>query len=297
MDDLMYMQRALELAEIAFENDDIPIGAVVVRNNQIIGEGYNMREASGRAIAHAEIIAIENAAKTLSNWNLSDCTLYVTVEPCLMCSGAIMQSRVSNVVFGTTEPKSGAMGSIIDVSAIVGPTHKPTIKRGILEEESRNLIVNYFKQKRKNKIKYKTLLSQDRIEEYLELRRSVFIDEQGIDESLEFDHIDKDKTSTYVAAYDGEELVGGARYFRKDGDEYSIGRLCVKKSHRRRGIASGLILNVIKVAKSQNIKKITLNAQCNVVSLYQKIGFVTVGNPFKEAGIDHIRLIYIIHKN
>ena len=112
--DNIFMNEALRLAEIAAQQGEIPVGAVVVRNGEIIGRGYNQRETKKSAILHAEIIAIEEACRTVGDWRLTGCTLYVTLEPCPMCSGAIVNSRIDRVVFGATDRMAGCCGSLIN---------------------------------------------------------------------------------------------------------------------------------------------------------------------------------------
>ena len=139
-----FMQRALELAEIARSKGEVPVGAVVVKDNKIIGEGYNRRETDGSATAHAEIIAIEAACKTLGSWRLENCTLYVTLEPCAMCAGAIVNSRIKMVVFSCEDYKAGAFGGMCDFAKLPF-NHQPEIIIGVMEEESRSILQGFFK--------------------------------------------------------------------------------------------------------------------------------------------------------
>lgn len=145
--DLDYMNKAISLAKRACAKDEVPVGALIVHNGKIIARGYNKRESSSRATAHAEIIAIEQACKKLRSWRLCDCTLYVTLEPCPMCAGAIINARIPRVVFGAYDPKAGAFGSVYDLSE--GKlNHKPEIVGNILGKECGALLSDYFKQKR-----------------------------------------------------------------------------------------------------------------------------------------------------
>ncbi|MBQ5313386.1 MAG: tRNA adenosine(34) deaminase TadA [Oscillospiraceae bacterium] len=139
-----FMQRALELAQIAAQLGEVPVGAVVVKDGRIIGEGYNRRETDGCATAHAEIVAIEAACKTLGHWRLENCTLYVTLEPCAMCAGAIMNSRVKMVVFSCEDYKAGAFGGMCDFCRLPF-NHHPEIIIGVMEEEARSLLQNFFR--------------------------------------------------------------------------------------------------------------------------------------------------------
>jgi len=143
-----FMFEALKLAEIAAEEDEVPIGAVVVKNGKIIGKGYNQVEKLKDATAHAEIIALTSASNNLQNKTLEDCDLYVTLEPCLMCIGAISLSKINNLYFATFEPKFGACGSIYNVPDENKLNHKINVFSGIYENESKIILTNYFKNKR-----------------------------------------------------------------------------------------------------------------------------------------------------
>ena len=146
-----FMEQAIELAKQAYDNDEVPVGAIVVKKGKVIGIGNNKREGRGDVFAHAEIEAIKEANKTLNSWKLDACDLYVTLEPCIMCAGAILQSRIKNVYFGCYEPKHGAFGSLIDVSQIENANHEVNVTGGIYEEECSQLLKDYFKFKRKKK--------------------------------------------------------------------------------------------------------------------------------------------------
>lgn len=147
--DKKFMTEALALAKLAAESGDVPVGAVVVRNGEIIGKGLNLREANKDATAHAEIVAIREASKRLGGWHLDDCELYVTLEPCPMCAGAIINSRIKTVVFGAFDKKAGSASadSIIDLFSL-GYNHKPEVYCGICEKESAELLAKFFEEKR-----------------------------------------------------------------------------------------------------------------------------------------------------
>ena len=143
-----FMRRALELAQIASDMGEVPVGAVVVKDNKIIGEGYNRRETDGSATAHAEILAIEAACETLGSWRLENCTMYVTLEPCAMCTGAIINSRIKLVVFCAEDYKAGAMGGLCDLTQLPF-NHKPEVIIGVMEDEGRAVLKDFFKKLRK----------------------------------------------------------------------------------------------------------------------------------------------------
>ena len=145
------MRLALKEASKSILVDEVPIGCVIVKNNQVIARGHNLRETSNDPTGHAEIIAIRKASKKLKSWRLEGCDLYVTIEPCIMCSGAIIQSRIQHVYFGAPDPKGGAFGSSIDVLKAIKINHHPDVTGSILLEECSQIIKDYFKKKRKIK--------------------------------------------------------------------------------------------------------------------------------------------------
>ena len=149
-DDQYYMELALEEAKKAADMGEVPIGAIVVKDNQIIGRGFNQRLTSNHVFAHAEMMAIDQACQTLGDWRLEGCSLYVTVEPCAMCSGTMIQARLSRLVYGTTEPKFGAHQSIVRLFD-ADFNHKVEITSGVLATESSNLLKKYYQQLRKQK--------------------------------------------------------------------------------------------------------------------------------------------------
>lgn len=149
-EDEKWMRRALDLAGGAVETGDVPVGAVVVRDGEVIAEARNRREADRMATAHAEVLAIGEACRNLGRWRLSDCTLYVTLEPCPMCAGALINARIGRVVFGAKDPRAGAMGSLVDLPGY--PLDASfEISGGVLEEESLNLLQSFFRERRKMK--------------------------------------------------------------------------------------------------------------------------------------------------
>lgn len=143
-----FMRAALKEADKAESIDEVPIGCVIVKDGKIIARGYNHRETLNDPTGHAEIMAIRKAAKKLNDWQLIDCDLYVTLEPCIMCSGAIIQSRIRKVYYGASDYKGGAFGSSINVLDANNINHRPEIKSGILLEECSSKITNYFRKKR-----------------------------------------------------------------------------------------------------------------------------------------------------
>ena len=145
------MKRALKLAVRAFDADEVPVGCIIVHNNKIIGQGYNQCESLNDATAHAEMIAITAASSTLNAWRLNECAIYVTKEPCPMCAGAIVNSRIEKVYFGCYDEELGACGSKFEICGNPNSATPSVVKGGILEYESLSLIQEYFTTKRKGK--------------------------------------------------------------------------------------------------------------------------------------------------
>jgi tRNA(adenine34) deaminase len=146
--DEYFMRLALREAERALEHDDVPIGAVVVREGEVIGAGHNERELRQDPTAHAEVIAMREASRALGSWRLLDAVLYVTLEPCAMCAGAIVLARVPRVVYGTPDPKAGAAGSVLDVLAEPRLNHRPEVAGGLLAAEAAALLQSFFSARR-----------------------------------------------------------------------------------------------------------------------------------------------------
>ena len=146
--DEKFMLLALKEAKKALLIDEVPVGCVIVYNNKVVARGYNKREKEQDATSHAEINAIRKASKKINNWRLCDMDLYVTVEPCIMCAGAIMWSRFRRVIYGAKDPKGGALGTSINIFDTPNINHHPEIIGGVLEEECSSIIKNYFKEKR-----------------------------------------------------------------------------------------------------------------------------------------------------
>ena len=143
-----YMLEALKEAELAAQEDEVPIGCVVVKDDIIISRSHNQRDKTNNPLGHAEMLAIEKASKVIGDWQLVDTELYVTIEPCIMCAGAIIQSRIKKVVYGAPDIKGGAFGSSIDVITASNINHRPEIISGVLEKECSQIIKDYFKSKR-----------------------------------------------------------------------------------------------------------------------------------------------------
>lgn len=146
--DEKYMKEALKQAKRAYRLGEVPIGCVIVYQDQIIGRGYNKRNTKKTTLAHAELVAIEKASKTMGDWRLEECTMYITLEPCQMCSGAIVQARIKRVVVGTMNPKAGCAGSILNLLQMEEFNHQVELTTGILENECTDVLQQFFKELR-----------------------------------------------------------------------------------------------------------------------------------------------------
>ena len=143
-----WMWQAIDRAQLAFEQEEVPVGAIVVHNDRIIGEGYNQRETLNDPTAHAEMIAITQAAEELQSWRLLDCTLYVTLEPCPMCAGAVVQARIPRVVYGTDDPKGGACNTLFQITDDSRLNHRASVTGGVLQTECRSILQEFFAMQR-----------------------------------------------------------------------------------------------------------------------------------------------------
>lgn len=149
--DEIFMMEALKEAYKAYEINEVPIGAVIVRNGEVVGKGFNQKETLKDATLHAEISAIKNACKNLGGWRLPGCTMYVTLEPCPMCAGALVNSRIERLVIGTRDLKTGACGSVLNIVQMEDLNHQLDVQFGVLEEECSNMLKEFFAELRKYK--------------------------------------------------------------------------------------------------------------------------------------------------
>ena len=145
------MREAIRQAKKAGKLDEVPIGCVIVRDGKIIARGYNRRNTEKSTLAHAEIQAIRKASKVIGDWRLEDCTMYITLEPCQMCAGAIVQARIPRVVIGSRNPKAGCAGSILDLLHVPAFNHQVKLEEGVLQEECSEMLTSFFRELRKKK--------------------------------------------------------------------------------------------------------------------------------------------------
>ena len=146
-----FMRQALREARKAYQKEEVPVGAVIVQGGEIVSRGHNQKEKGQDPTLHAEIIALKKAAKMLSSWRLAECTMYVTLEPCLMCAGALLQTRIKELVFGAYDNKAGACGSLYNILQDQRMNHNVEITSNVLPEESKNLLQSFFKELRERK--------------------------------------------------------------------------------------------------------------------------------------------------
>ena len=148
---IKYMKEALKEAKKAYDKEEIPVGAIIVKDHKIIARAHNTKEGKNDATKHAEIIAIQKASKKLNSWRLSECEMYITLEPCAMCAGALIQSRIKKIYIGTMDPKTGACGSILNLLADYTFNHKVEVEKEILQKECEMILKDFFKMLRNRK--------------------------------------------------------------------------------------------------------------------------------------------------
>ena len=165
IEDKQYMLAAISEAKKAARLQEVPIGAVIVYDDKVIATGYNMRETKQQATVHAEMVAIEQACAVLDSWRLENCTLYVTLEPCQMCSGAIVQSRVQRVVYGAADPKAGCCGTLMNLVQDTRFNHRSELTKGVLAEECGKLLTEFFRELRSKKKIAKNKIAGDGLSE------------------------------------------------------------------------------------------------------------------------------------
>ena len=154
-EDEKFMKEAIKQAKKAEAIGDVPIGCVIVHDGKVIARGYNKRNKDKTVLAHAELLAMKKACKKLGDWRLEDCTMYITLEPCQMCAGAIVQARIDKIVIGSMNPKAGCAGSVLNLLEMDGFNHKVEVERGVLEEECSTMLSGFFKELRMEKAKAK----------------------------------------------------------------------------------------------------------------------------------------------
>lgn len=166
MEDEKYMKEAIKQAKRAFKQDEVPIGCVIVQDGKIIARAYNKRNMKRNPLAHAEIMAINKAAKVTGDWRLEDCVMYITLEPCQMCAGAIVQARIPKVVIGSMNPKAGCAGSILNLLQVQAFNHQVELVKGVMEKECTDMLQDFFKQLRDKKKEEKKKLKEQSVNHF-----------------------------------------------------------------------------------------------------------------------------------
>lgn len=282
------MQEAIKEAQKALMYDEVPVGAIIVYNGEIIARAHNLRETKQSTLAHAENLVIHQANKVLESWQLNECTLYVTLEPCVMCAGSIIKARLKRVVFGAYDPKGGAMGSLININEIQGLNHQVILKGGVLAEETSQLLKEFFIQKRDKQIKVKKVTTKDEFEDIKKLRYEVFVEEQNVDPEIEYDEYDvmNREDVVHVIAKQKDRIVGGLRLLLK-GKTMTVGRVVVDKAMRNHKIGSKLMTYADRYAVNNGYDEIQLGAQFKAMPFYESCGYESYGDVFMDANIEH----------
>lgn len=291
MNDSDFMGLAYEQAKIAYSMNEVPVGAVIVRDNQVIASGYNHRETNKDATGHAEIEAIRSACFALNRWQLSGCTLYVTLEPCMMCMGACSLARLDRIVIGALDPKGGWSLSHGLQEQDSGLHHHPSITSGIDEERCSALLKTFFKEKRKMKVSVQRAITGESIAQCLEIRNIVFIQEQNVPFDLEVDNYDTPQSSAlhYLAFIQGKP-VATCRVLPYGATAYKVGRVAVLKEMRGQGIGFQMMRGIETSLRELGAQTLVLEAQLHALGFYEKLDYNAEGPIFMDAGIQHRKM-------
>ncbi len=285
-----FMALAIKEARKAFKKDEVPVGAVLVYQGEVIAKAHNQRELKQSTLSHAEIEVINQANKHFNSWKLEDCTLYVTLEPCMMCLGAIQQARIKKIVYATEDTKYGYTKYIRQNRNL---NFYPEIETGIQRDEAQRLIKEYFKQKRKENLIIKEC-SKTLINEYYRVREKVFVKEQNVSLDEEYDKYDQvdNENVKHIIAIINDQVVGTMRLIlEKKNKEMYIGRLAILKEYRGKNIGSRLLDYAEKQAFNTGYQTLSLSAQVNAKEFYKNNGYIPYGEIFLDANIEHIRML------
>lgn len=288
--DNAFMALAIKEARKAFNKDEVPVGAVLVYQDEVIAKAHNQRELKQSTLSHAEIEVINQANKHFNSWKLEDCTLYVTLEPCMMCLGAIQQARIKKIVYATEDTKYGYT-KYINLNRNLN--FYPEVESGIQRDEAQKLIKEYFKQKRKENLIIKEC-SKTLVNEYYEVREEVFVKEQNVSLNEEYDKYDQvdNENVKHIVAIINDQVVGTMRLIlEKKNKEMYIGRLAILKEYRGKNIGSRLLDYAEKQALNTGYQTLSLSAQVNAKEFYKNNGYTSYGEIFLDANIEHIRML------
>ena len=299
------MSMALSLAREAAAEGETPVGAVIVRNSDglVVGRGKNRREADRNALCHAELIAIDEACRTLGGWRLGGCTLFVTLEPCPMCAGAIINSRLDKVVYAASDCKAGSAGSVTDLFSL-GYNHRPEVVSGVMAEESQSILKEFFSMLRRKRkmsgIKMTEVKTQIQIESVAGLADEIWrewfpsiISESQIDYMLDkfqsVDAITKQLTEgyRYFIIRKGETYVGYTGVRPDPDGRLFLSKLYIKKEHRGKGYASETFEFLKELCREKGLRGIWLTVNKNnesTIGVYKHCGFKIIGEDVTDIG-------------
>ena len=287
-----FMRRALACAEKAKALGEVPVGAVIVRNGKVIATGYNQRETKKNVLLHAEMIALERACKKVGDWRLSDCDLYVTLEPCPMCTGAILNARIRRVYFGAKDSKAGCMGSVCDLTKEAF-LYQPEVIPGILEQECSDRLTGFFQQMRRDKkpepkqISLRPFTQEDLpvLKQYLFANRSLKSVASILDQWNREDY--------FALSADGQ-TVGYGHLIEQNKDTVEMD-LCVFSDFRGKTYGKQAMKQILAVAKEKGYASVVLTVRKNNVPacrLCDSVGFVRVGEDVTGKRFEVLHLIY-----
>lgn len=298
LDDERFMHEALSLADDAAAAGEVPIGAVVVVAGQIVGRGMNSVIRDGDATAHAEIVALRDAFRSVNNYRVPGATIYSTVEPCAMCAGSIIHARLSRVVWGAPDLKFGAAGSVIDLFAEPRLNHHArAVVGGVFAEESALRLKTFFAGRRelpattKPEFKVKTATWFDDMATLKAIRFEVFVEEQNVPAEEEIDAFDP--LSIHAIAWANGKAAGCGRLL-PDGH---IGRMAVLKSFRGCGVGALVLQHLMERARQRGDPEVVLSAQTHAIGFYEKFGFAVEGGIYLDCNIPHRDMRKILRVN
>jgi len=308
--DLYYMSKALELAEIAASNGEVPVGAVVVKNSDgaIVGHGYNRREADRCALSHAEMLAVSSACKAMGGWRLSGCTLYVTLEPCPMCSGAIINSRIDRVVFGAYDPKAGSAGSVTNLFEFEY-NHHPAIQGGVMKEDCEKILKDFFRDLRREKnnsdMKLIEVLTDEQLKKVAALASEIWHEcfksiitcgqiDYMLDKFQSFEAMKKqteqDGYKYYLMHKNGMHIGYMAFKHENDGRLF-LSKIYIKKEYRGRGYAGQAFRFLSEHCKAAGLNAVWLTVNKHnygAIAAYEKSGFKKIGEAVTDIGNGYV---------
>ncbi len=289
-----FMRRALACAEKAKALGEVPVGAVVVKDGKVIATGYNQREKGKNALLHAEIIALQRACKRVGDWRLSDCDLYVTLEPCPMCTGAIINARIRRVYFGARDPKAGCMGSLCDLTSLPF-NHQPEVIQGVLEQECSGQLTDFFRQVRVEKTPEKKILSLRPFsqEDLPVLKQYLFSNRSAKSVSAIIDQWKEDKKSEHFALSVDGRAVGYGRLTKKEETaeiEVSVFSDFRGKTYGRQGVER--LLALAKVQGFASVCSAVRKTNVPACRLCDSAGFRPAGEEVTPKGLEYWMMVY-----